>query len=300
MILVVGATGLLGGMITRQLLEQGRDVRILVRHNSPSEVLAKQGMATPAQSLVEAGARPVYGDLKDPATLDAACAGVETVITTANSALRGGEDNVQAIEFEGNHNLIQAAKAAGVKHFIFTSVLGASPEAPMPFVQGKAKTEERLRASGLDYTILAPDFFIEVWVGMVVGGPLQRGQPVTLVSEARRKHSLVSMADVAALTAAAVDCPAARNAYLPIGGPEAVSWRDVVDVCGQVVGRELPVQFVAMGEPVPGVVEDVQPLIWGLETYDSFVDMDETTRTYGVELTPLEVVAGRMFGAAAS
>jgi hypothetical protein len=69
-----------------------------------------------------------------------------------------------------------------------------------------------------------------------------------------------------------------------------------VAVCSQVVGRELPVQFVAMGEPVPGVVEDVQPLVWGLETYDSFVDMEETARTFGVELTPLEVVAGRMFG----
>ena len=168
MILVVGATGLLGGMITRQLLEKDRDVRILVRHNSPSEELAKQGMATPAPSLIEAGAHPVSCDLKDPASLDAACAGIETLITTANSALCGGEDNVQAIEFEGNHHLIQAAKAAGVKHFIFTSVLGASPEAPRPFVQGKAKTEERLRASGLDYTILAPNFFIEVWVGMVV------------------------------------------------------------------------------------------------------------------------------------
>ncbi len=300
MILVVGATGLLGGMITRQLLEQGRDVRILVRHNSPSEELAKQGMATPAPSLIEAGAQPVYGDLKDPASLDPACAGIETLITTANSALRGGEDNVQTIEFEGNHSLIKAAKAAGVEHVIFTSVLGASPESPVPFVQGKAKTEERLQASGIDYTILAPDFFIEVWVGMVVGGPLQAGQPVTLVGEARRKHSMVSMADVAAFATAAVDQPAARNAYLPIGGPEALSWRDIVAVCGQVVGRELPVHFVAMGEPVPSVAEGAQPLVWGLETYDSFVDMDQITGTYGVELTPLEVVAGRMFGAPAA
>ena len=109
MMLVVGATGLLGGLITQQLLAQGQEVRILVRHNSPSEELAKQGMATPAPSLIEAGAQPVYGDLKDPASLDAACAGVDTVLTTANSALRGGVDNVQAIEFDGNHNLIRAA-----------------------------------------------------------------------------------------------------------------------------------------------------------------------------------------------
>ncbi|RIK26637.1 MAG: hypothetical protein DCC55_39855, partial [Chloroflexi bacterium] len=62
MILIVGATGLLGGVITQQLLAQGKEVRILVRHNSPSEALAQQGMATPAQTLIDAGAQPVYGD----------------------------------------------------------------------------------------------------------------------------------------------------------------------------------------------------------------------------------------------
>jgi hypothetical protein len=50
-----------------------------------------------------------------------------------------------------------------------------------------------------------------------------------------------------------------------------------------------------LGEFVPGIVEDAQPLIWGLETYDSFVDMEETGCTYSVELAPMEVVAGRMF-----
>jgi uncharacterized protein YbjT (DUF2867 family) len=123
---------------------------------------------------------------------------------------------------------------------------------------------------------------------------------VTLVGEARHRHSVVSMADVTAFATAAVDHPAARNAYLPIGGPDALSWRDIVAVCGQVVGRELPVQFVAIGEPVPGVVEAVRPLMWGLETYDSYVDTEEIARTSGVELTPLEVLAGRMFGAAGS
>ena len=74
MILVVGATGLLGGMITRQLLTQGKEVRILARENSPSEELAKQGLATPAQSLIDLGASPISGDLKEPASLAAAYA----------------------------------------------------------------------------------------------------------------------------------------------------------------------------------------------------------------------------------
>ena len=63
MILVVGSTGILGGMITQRLLREGRDVRILLRHNSPSEQMALQGMATLAQSLTDLGAQPVSGDL---------------------------------------------------------------------------------------------------------------------------------------------------------------------------------------------------------------------------------------------
>ena len=71
MILVVGATGIVGGMITRRLLEPGKEVRILVRSNSPSAQLAQEARATSAESLMEAGAQPVYGYLRDRASLGA-------------------------------------------------------------------------------------------------------------------------------------------------------------------------------------------------------------------------------------
>jgi uncharacterized protein YbjT (DUF2867 family) len=295
MILVAGATGRLGGMITQRLLAAGKDVRILVRHNSPSEELAKQGLATAAESLIDAGAQPVYGDLKDRASLDAACWGVEMVLTTANSALRGGEDNVESVDRKGNRSLIDAAQAAGVTHLIFTSALIADKESSAPFLRAKALSEEHLRASGMGYTILAPNIFIEVWAGLIVGMPLRQGQPVTLVGEARRRHSFVSMGDVAAFATAAVDNPAALNQRLVIGGPEAVSWREIVAACGKAQGRELPLQFVAPGEPMPGQTEAIAGLMAAMESYDSVIDMDETARTFGVELTPLEVVAKRMF-----
>jgi hypothetical protein len=79
-----------------------------------------------------------------------------------------------------------------------------------------------------------------------------------------------------------------------------VSWRDVVAACGRALGRELPVQFVAPGEPIPGQREEVSTLMAAMETYDSVIDMAEAARTFGVELTPLEVVADRMFGGTSS
>src|SRR5690348_326106 len=124
MILVVGATGSLGGSIVRGLLEQGQQVRALVRTAPDAEV------------LTDLGAEPAMGDLKDRASLDAACQGIETVITTANSARRGGEDNPETVEDKGNRQLIDAAEAAGVDQFVFVSALGASPSSPVPFLAG--------------------------------------------------------------------------------------------------------------------------------------------------------------------
>jgi uncharacterized protein YbjT (DUF2867 family) len=300
MILVVGATGVLGGMITRRLLERGEDVRILVRHNSPSEELARQGMATSAQALIEAGTQPVYGDLKDRVSLDPACAGIETVITTANSAMRGGEDTVDSVDRAGNRNLIDAAQAAGVRQFIFTSVLGADVNNPFPFIQAKAETEAYLRQSGMPYTILAANFFMESWVGMVVGMPLGAGQPVTLVGEGRRMHSFVSVVDVAAFATAAVGHPATVNQHLAIGGPEALSWCDVVDTFERVMGREVPLRFISPGEPVPGAPEIVTHMLPALETFDSPIPMTETARTFGVRQTTLEEFVHRQIAGGAA
>lgn len=294
MILIVGATGTLGGIITQQLLSAGRDVRILLRHNSPAEQMAAQGMATSPRSLIGAGAKPVYGDLKDRPSLKQACKGVETVITTANSAMRGGEETVDTVDRQGNRNLIEAAKTAGVKQFIFVSFLGAAPNSPVPLFQAKAETEAALRECGMPYTILAPNFFIESWAGMVVGIPLQARQPVTLVGTGERLHSLISIGDVAAFAVAAVGHAAAINHRLALGGPEPVSWRGVVHAFGEVVGQELPLRFVAPGESIPGLPDIAPPVLAGMETYDSIIPMEETARIFGVQQTPLQSVIRHM------
>lgn len=298
MILVVGATGRLGGNIVRLLLAKGKSVRILVRHNSPSVELAKQGLATPAEALIAAGAEPVYGDLRDPASLEAVCQGVETVITTANSILRGGEDNIESVDLNGNRNLVAAAKAAGVRHFIFISALGASPDSPAPFMAAKGQIERELMQSGMDYTILAPMAYMEVWPAMVVGMPIQMGLPVTLVGEARNRTSFISTRDVAAYAVAAVDHPAARNQFLPIGGPEALSYRDAVETFERVLGQPIPVEFVQPGEPVPGLPQGMVDLL-GMLNADQIVDSTEIARTFGVIPTTLEEVVRDMIARAA-
>jgi NADH dehydrogenase len=275
MILIIGATGNLGGAIAHMLLSQGRAVRVLARPNSAY------------QPLKEAGAEVVFGDMKDRPSLEPVFSGIETVISTANSALRGGEDNIQSVDIVGNRNLVDAAKGAGVKHFIFVSALGAATTSPSPFLQAKGMTDEYLQASGLDYTILKPEIFMEVWPAFVVGMPLQQGLPVTLVGQGLRKHTFVSARDVAAYAVKAVDHPAAKNAILPVAGPEALTWREVVAVYQDVLGRPIQVNYVAPGEPVPGLPGEMPLMLAMMDTYDSVIDMTETGQPFGIQPTPL-------------
>lgn len=161
----------------------------------------------------------------------------------------------------------------------------------------KAETEQALRDSGMDFTIVAPTAFIEVWPASVVGMPALQGRPVTLVGEGRRRHSFISNRDVAAFAVAAVDNPRARNEFLALGGPDALSWRDVVATYEQVLDRELRVEWVQPGDPVPGLPDAMAPLLAAQETYDSAIPMDETAAAYGVDLRSVETFARQQVAA---
>ncbi len=276
MILVAGATGALGGLVTRQLLARGQSVRALVRDKAAVE------------PLQQAGATLVYGDLKDRDSLTAALDGADIVVTTVNSAHRGGADTIESVDRAGNANLIDAARAAGVRQFVFVSALGSTPESPAPFLRAKGETEARLRASGMPYTILAPNLFMEVWVAAVVGAAVRANRPVVLVGEGRRRHSFVSFRDVGAFIVAAIGHERAINQYLPIGGPAPVSWRDVVAAYERVTGRDIPIQCVAPGDPAIGLPDPMPSLLASTDTYDSALDMTDLARTFGVSLTSID------------
>jgi uncharacterized protein YbjT (DUF2867 family) len=269
---------MLGGKILRRLLERGENVRVLVR--SPSA----------QQTFEGAGAETVVGDLKDPASLRPACDGISTLITTANTAARGGDDTVETVDLEGNRNLVEAASRSGVKHFVFLSAEGEDPESPIPFLRAKGLTSQRLRESGMTYTVLMPNLYMDVWIPLVVLAPVASGRPVTLVGEASRKHYLVAADDVAGFAVAALANDAARDADLLIGGPEALSWRDVIATFERVNGATLEVDRIQPGEPMPGFPEAVSGLMAGLEMYDSPppITEAEAEATFGVRLTSLE------------
>ena len=282
MILVVGSTGRVGGMITRTLLGQDRQLRILVRPGSDY------------RAFTATGAEASFGDLKDPASLAMAFREIDTVITTASAGERGGDDTPQTVDLDGNANLIEAARTAGVRQFIFISALLARPDHPVPVPRAKALTEAALHDSGLTYTIVAANGIADVMFPLVVGYPLSVGKPVTLVGEGRRRHTFIAARDVAAFATAAIDHLAALNRRIEIGGPEALSWRDVVAAHERALGCTIPVQWIAPGQllpdlpPAPGLTQLVSGLMAALETFDTPLDMTEVSRTFGVTPTTID------------
>lgn len=295
MILVVGATGTLGARIVHGLLAQGKDVRVLVRHNPISAAMAEQGLAHTPESLIEAGAQPVWGDLKDRASIDAAVAGVDTVITTANGVKRGGEDSIEAVDLQGTLDLIDAAARAGVRRFLYTSVQGAAPEHPDRLFQIKAACERALMESGMTYTIVQPSVFMEIWIGLLVGVPLMTQQTITLIGQGEHAHNFMSEQDVADYFIAMIDNPAAFNRTIMIGGPASYTWTEIVEHVGDRMGTALPLQYAPPGSTIAYLSEGANSLATVFETYEDHLDISELSATYSVRPTTLDEYIDRTF-----
>jgi uncharacterized protein YbjT (DUF2867 family) len=159
-ILVTGATGRQGGALARQLLFQGYRVLALVRQpDSPA-----------ARALEELGAQLLLGDFDDPVSLEAAARRVDTVFAMTTPYQAGLEAEVRQ-----GMNLVDAARRAGIRHFIYSSVAGADRHTGVPHFDSKREVERYLLRSNLPYTIVGPTFFMENFSGPLVREGLESG-----------------------------------------------------------------------------------------------------------------------------
>ncbi|MCA1816833.1 MAG: SDR family oxidoreductase, partial [Acidobacteria bacterium] len=231
--LVVGATGLLGSEICRLLAADGKPASALVRATSDQSKVAQ------LESLNVEIAR---GDLKHRPSLDAACRGVSVVISTASSTLSRQEgDSIQTVDLEGQLNLIDAAKAANVSRFVLISFPQVDVEFPLQ--DAKRAVENHLKNSGLTYTILQPTFFMEVWLSPALGFDAANAK-AQIYGSGESKISWISYKDVAKFAIATADNSVARNAVIKLGGPEALSPLEVVQVFEKLKGRKFDIQHV--------------------------------------------------------
>lgn len=237
MTLVVGATGLLGTEICRRLASEGKPFKAMVRATSDP---AKKDV------LKQLGGGLVEADLKDRASLDRACEGTTAVITTPTAILsQQPGDTFDTVDLHGQIQLIDAARAAKIGHYIFVSISGnLLKDGDNPLVDAKRAVENYLQQSGLAYSILRPTFFMEIWLSPHLGFDFANAK-ATIYGSGQNKTSYISLQNVADFAVESLSNPAARNAVIELGSPEAFSQLEVVRMFEEIIGRTFEKQFVS-------------------------------------------------------
>jgi uncharacterized protein YbjT (DUF2867 family) len=271
-ILLVGASGQLGTKIFEKLNASGyKNLHILAREDSSID------------HLMDAKPTIHYGDLTQPETLMEALRDVDIIITTANAAIpRKKQDTIRNIEITGNMNLIDAAKSAGVRQFIFTSgtMNDKKVNQLVPLGRSKLIAEDYLKQSGVPYTIFRPTAFMDVYLTFlgtdipaknekahVVNRPwkfmnnfyngvkndIQNGQ-INFIGKGDVLHSYIAVDDVAEYITKSVDNEEMIGHCFEIGGPEELSAHDVKGIFEDLhqkplkIKRTPPFIMLAMGK----------------------------------------------------
>lgn len=295
-VLIVGATGVEGSLVTKKLLAKGLAVRTLTR--TPAK----------AEPLRQLGAEVVQGDLRDVGSLRRACTGVDKVLAAAHSLLGRGATASSYVDQLGHQQLIDAADAAGIQHFVYTSIQGVTPLSPVPFIRMKYLVEQYLQASALPYTILRPSAFMEWHAHEFIGKPLLEQGKVTIFGKGDNPRNFVAGEDVANFAVLALTNPQAIGQIIEIGGPNNWSNNQVAALYSQLAGRPVRITHVPLAvlrimspllKPFHAGLSQVMALSILTDTADMTFDPSATLCQYPVPLTHLEDwVRGRVASAA--
>jgi uncharacterized protein YbjT (DUF2867 family) len=232
MILVVGATGLLGTRICERLRAEGQPVRALIRNTSSSDKV---------NTLRSLGCNLAIGDLKDPPQIQAACQGISALISTASSTLsRQPGDSIESVDLEGQLALVNAARIAGVRRFIYLSFRD-DPAVQHPLTQAKRSVERAI--ADFEFTIIQASWFMEVWLSPALGFDYVGGR-ARIYGSGCKPISWVSYRDVAEFCIAPVLHSVADRSVLEVGGPEALTPLEVVRIFEEESGRRFEVETV--------------------------------------------------------
>jgi len=229
-LLVTGGSGFLGGYVLDEAARRGHEVVALARSE------------TAATSVAHHGARPLTGDLDDPA-------GLANVFAAAGC---DGLVNLASLGFGHAPAIVAAARAAGLDRTVFISTTAVTTSLPARSKHVRLDAEQQIRESGLKWTILRPT--------MIYGAPGDRNlsRLLTLLTRARvlpvpgggrHLQQPVHVADVAGATLTAVQQPASAGATYDVAGPEPLSFRDLLQVSARVVGsraRLVPVPLAPL------------------------------------------------------
>lgn len=281
MILVTGANGFVGRHLVKRLRQDGLAVRAVVR--VPSK----------AKALADLGAEVVQGDINDLPSLTAAAQGCDKVVHLVGIIQEGRGFTFRSVHVEGTRAVLEAAKQAGVKHFLFQSALGTRENARSEYHKTKFEAEKLVKAGGIPFAILRPsliygpgDLFTIRLAEMIKLSPV-----LPVVGSGRSKIQPVYIEDVAScIVKILADGKYVGKTY-EIGGPEQLNYIEVTKAIAGALGVDRPMVHVPMFfmGPMAKLAETFLPkapvttdqLIMLQE--DTVCDRNDLPETFGIE-----------------
>jgi len=255
MILVTGASGYVGNNLVRRLVAVGKPVRAMV--HSPAKAEARLADVRDRIEIVK-------GDVTRPETLAPLMDGVSAVVHLVAIAIESGGATYEAINTQGTINVVEAARAAGVRRFVNMSQNGADSSLPYRFLASKGRAQDYVAASGLDWTALRPsviwgpqDEFANVQARLIRLTPLV----FPVVGDGQAKFQPVWVGDVVEAVARCLDDDGTIGQELGLGGPEVLTYEAIVKrVLAALDTRRLTVRVpVPLLRPVVKLMEVALP-----------------------------------------
>lgn len=280
-IFLTGATGFVGWHLLKRLLQEGHEVRCLCRSG--------QG----AGKLVQAGAKPVPGDILEPPTLPEGMKGCDAVIHLVGIIREVGEATFEKVHCEGTRNVIDAAQKSGIRRFVHMSALGARPNARSRYHRTKYRAEEFLK--DLEFTILRPSVIFGPGDGFVnlVADWVRKSPVVPLPGGGRNRLHPVSVYDVAEIFVRALTDARSVGKVFELGGPEILEYREIVGKVMRALGKSrrmvsiplalMKVPVIVMDSLLPALAPITRDQLLMLEE-DNVCDMRPTLKTFPISL----------------
>ena len=270
LIVVCGATGKQGGVVVRSLLDRGFQVRGLTRNPQKPE----------AQALADQGAEVVQGDMEDPSAMERALEGAYGIFSVQNFWETGYDREVQQ-----GKTVADVAKAAGVEHFVYSSVGSAYRQTGISHFDSKWEVEDHVRDLDLPYTILRPVFFMQNWEmmrGMVLGGTL--AQPL----DPDKPFQQVAVEDTGAFAAIAFERPDEWiGREVDLCGDEQ-TMPEIAETFGRVIGREVNYYQVPWDQFEEQMGEEVTVMYRWFNDVGYEADIETLRQEYAELLTTFE------------
>ena len=230
-LLIVGGTGTLGRQIVLQALTKGYPVRCLVRNFRK------------ANFLKEWGAELIYGDLSIPETIPPCFQGITAVID-ASTSRPSDIDVVKTVDWNGKLALIEAAKAAKVKRFIFCSTQNLDQFSNIPLMKMKQGVEIKLKEAEIPYTIFRLTGFYQGLIEQYAI-PILENLPIWITDE-KTCVSYMDTQDIAKFCLQALQLPKTKNKIFFLGGPKGWLSSEIVGLCEQLAGQSAKVKTISV------------------------------------------------------